>query len=146
MEPYFIKYGITNSVTQFFQGFSTSYNSLQVKFDRRFSKGLTMTTAVTWSKVLNFQSGDDGGLDFYAAQGIQRNYARADYDREFTYVQSYVYKLPIGQGEKFLSQQPAWQDPRRVAGFRRLHRPIRQADDVYRQQQPQSRPRRHRDG
>jgi len=103
MEPYYVKYGITNSITQFFQGFSTSYNSLQVKFDRRLSKGLTMTTAVTWSKILNFQSGDDGGLDFYAAQGLQRNYARADYDREFTYVQSYIYKLPIGQRERFLS-------------------------------------------
>ncbi|HEY3837515.1 MAG TPA: carboxypeptidase regulatory-like domain-containing protein, partial [Bryobacteraceae bacterium] len=103
IEPMLLKYGITNAVTQYFQGFSTSYNSLQVKFDRRLSKGLTITTAVTWSKALNFQSGDDGGLDFYAGQGLQRNYARADYDREFTYVQSYVYKLPIGQGEKFMA-------------------------------------------
>jgi outer membrane receptor protein involved in Fe transport len=102
-EPMLLKYGITNAVTQFFTGFSTSYNSLQVKFDRRLSRGLTLTTAVTWSKILNFQNGDDGGLDFYAAQGLHRNWARADYDREFTYVQSYVYKLPVGRGEKFLA-------------------------------------------
>ena len=103
VEPMLLKYGITNSVSQFFQGFSSSYNALQTKFDRRLSKGLSVTTAITWSKALGFQNGDDGGLDFYAAQGMSRSYARADYDREFTYVQSYVYKLPIGHGEKFLA-------------------------------------------
>jgi hypothetical protein len=103
IEPMLLKYGITNAVTQYFTGFSTSYNSLQVKFDRRLSRGLTITTAITWSKALNFQTGDDGALYFYAGQGLERNYARADYDREFNYIQSYVYKLPFGQGEKFLS-------------------------------------------
>src|ERR1017187_10037553 len=47
------------------------------------------------------------GLEFYAGQGIQRNYSRAGYDREFTYVQSYVYKLPFGQGEKFMGHSLA---------------------------------------
>jgi hypothetical protein len=102
-EELYSKYGITNGVTQYFAGFSSTYNSLQIKFDRRLSKGLTITTAITWSKAMDFQNGDDGGLEFYAGQGIQRNYSRAAYDREFTYVQSYVYKLPIGQGEKFLA-------------------------------------------
>ena len=106
-EELYQKWGITSTVSQFFAGFSTSYNSLQVKFDRRLSKGLTVTTAITWSKALNFQNGDDGGLEFYAGQGIQRNYSRAGYDREFTYVQSYVYKLPFGQGEKFMGHSLA---------------------------------------
>ena len=35
-EPFFAKYGTTAAVTQYFQGFSSTYNSLQVKFDRRF--------------------------------------------------------------------------------------------------------------
>jgi hypothetical protein len=56
-----VKYGVTNSINQLFQGFSTSYNSLQVKFDRRFSSGLTVTTAFTWQKAMAFQTGDHGG-------------------------------------------------------------------------------------
>ena len=46
-QPYFAKYGITSSVTQYFQGFSSTFNSLQVKFDRRLAKGLTLITAFT---------------------------------------------------------------------------------------------------
>jgi hypothetical protein len=106
-EPFFTKYGTTASVTQYFQGFSSSFNSLQVKFDRRFSGGLTMTTAFTWQKAMAFQTGDDGGLYFYAGQGLQRNWARADFDRTLNYIQSYVYQLPFGRGKQFLANNPA---------------------------------------
>src|SRR5262249_42895059 len=102
-EPFFAKYGTTAAVQQLFQGYSSTFNSLQVKFDRRFSNGLSITTAFTWQKAMDFQSGDDGGLDFYAGQGIGRNYARADFDRTLNYIQSYVYRLPFGQGQRFLS-------------------------------------------
>ena len=74
-----------------------------MKLDKRYSNGLTVTTAFTLSKAMDFQSGDDGGLDFYAGQGIQRNYARADFDRKYNFVQSYVYQLPIGPGKRFLN-------------------------------------------
>jgi Carboxypeptidase regulatory-like domain len=102
-QPYFVKYGITNSVQQLFQGFSSTYNSLQVKFDRRFSNGFSLTTAFTWQKAMAFQTGDDGGLYYYAGQGLRRNYAHADYDRKLNYIQSYLYQLPFGRGKKFLS-------------------------------------------
>jgi hypothetical protein len=106
-EPFFAKYGTTAAVTQYFRGFSSTYNSLQVKFDRRFSSGFRMTTAFTWQKAMDFQSGDDGGLDFYAGQGINRNYARADFDRTLNYIQSYVYELPFGRGKHYLSNSIA---------------------------------------
>ncbi|HWC97782.1 MAG TPA: TonB-dependent receptor [Candidatus Sulfopaludibacter sp.] len=102
-EPYFVKYGQTAAVTLFFQGFSSTYHSLQVKLDRNFRGGFRMTTAFTWQKAMDFESGDDGGLDFYAGQGMHRNYARADFDRTLNYVQSYLYELPFGQGKQFLS-------------------------------------------
>ncbi len=90
--------------TQFFQGFSSTFNSLQVKFDRRFS-GLTMTTAFTWQKAMNFQSGDDGGLArWYIDPG--RNYGRADYDRTLNWVQSFVYRPALGKGGKMFTHGP----------------------------------------
>jgi len=93
-QPYFQKFGRSVSESQFFQGFSSNYQSLQAKFDRRFSSGLTMTTAFTWQKAMDYQSGDDGGLArWYINPG--RNYARADFDRTLNFVQSYVYRPEI---------------------------------------------------
>jgi hypothetical protein len=66
-----------------------------------------MTTAFTWQKAMDFQSGDDGGLDFYAAQGIARNYARADFDRTLNFIQSYIYPLPFGQGRRYMAHSLA---------------------------------------
>ncbi len=102
-EPFFAKYGTTASVTQFFQGYSSTYNSLQVKFDRRFTGGFRITTSFTWQKAMDFESGDDGGLNFYAGQGIGRNYARADFDRTLNYIQSYIWELPFGRGKPLLA-------------------------------------------
>lgn len=102
-EELYSKFGTTAAVQQLFAAFSTSYNALQVKFDRRLSKGLTITTAFTYNKAMSFQNGDDGGLEFYAGQGIERNYSRATFDRTLNYIQSYIYKLPVGPGEHFLS-------------------------------------------
>src|ERR1035438_5715347 len=52
---------------------------------------------------MDFETADDGGLYFYAGQGLSRNYARADFDRTLNYIQSYIYKLPVGPGEHFLA-------------------------------------------
>jgi hypothetical protein len=71
-----------------------------VKLDRRFS-GLNITTAYTFGKGLGFQDGDDAGLFFYVNQ--RRNYARNNFDRKHTFVQSYVYDLPFGTGQRFLN-------------------------------------------
>lgn len=89
------------STTEFWQGFSSSYNALQVKLNRAFAAGLLVTTSFTWGKGMDYQTGDDGAYDFYV--DFQRNYARTDFDRKYTYVQSFVYELPFGVGRKWLS-------------------------------------------
>jgi hypothetical protein len=91
----------TATTTEFFQGYSSMYNSLQIKLDRRFANGLGITTSMTLAKAMDYQSGDDGGLLFYINE--RRNYARADFDRAKTFVQSYIYELPFGKGKRFLS-------------------------------------------
>ncbi len=100
------KFGRTASTNLYFAGYSTHYNALQMKIDRRFATGVSITTAYTWAKGMGYQAGDDGGLgqNWYINQ--RRNYARNDFDRTQTFVQSYVYDLPIGKGKKFLSSGP----------------------------------------
>ncbi|MBV8894981.1 MAG: TonB-dependent receptor [Acidobacteriaceae bacterium] len=89
------------TTTEFWQGFSSSYNALQVKLNRAFAAGLLLTNSFTWGKGMNYQTGDDGAYDFYV--NFQRNYARADFDRKYTFVNSFVYQLPFGVGKKWFS-------------------------------------------
>lgn len=83
-----------------FIGTSTNYNSLQVKFDRRFSEGFQLTTAYTWSKSIDY-SQDNGGFAYYI--NPQRSRARSDFDRRHMFNQSYIWELPFGQGKRYAS-------------------------------------------
>ena len=101
-QPFFAKYGTTSSVTQYFQGFSSTYNSLQ-------SSSIAVQQRPHYDNRVyvaegdGFPGGDDGGLAFYAGQGLHRNYARADFDRTLNYIQSYIYQLPFGKGKRYLN-------------------------------------------
>jgi carboxypeptidase family protein len=99
--PEFLPFGRTAATNLLFAGYSSSYHALQVKFDRRFSGGFATTTAYTFGKGMSFQTGDDGGLFFYINQ--RRNYARNDFDRTQTFVQSIVYDLPFGNGKRLVN-------------------------------------------
>src|SRR6516164_8080444 len=99
--PEFGPFGRTASTNLLFAGYSSNYHALQVKFDRRFSSGFATTTAYTFGKGMGFQTGDDGGLSFYINQ--RRDYARNDFDRTQTFVQSIVYDLPFGKGKSLVN-------------------------------------------
>ncbi len=103
-EPLNILFGKTAGDTLYWDGFSSSYNALQVKVDRRFTD-LNILTSFTWGKGMNFQGGDDGALMWQI--GANRSYARTDWDRTLTYIQSYVYQLPFGVGKRMLTHGPA---------------------------------------
>jgi hypothetical protein len=103
-EPLDILYGKTAGDTLYWDGFSSSYNALQAKLERRLGD-LNILTAFTWGKGMDYQQSDDGAL--YWQIGAQRNYARTDWDRTLTYVQSYVYQLPAGVGKKWMNSGPA---------------------------------------
>ncbi|WP_263365997.1 TonB-dependent receptor [Edaphobacter bradus] len=100
-KPENIAFGRTAATQLIFQGFSSNYQSLQTQLNKRFSNGLSFTTAFTWGKGLNYMDGDDGGLKFFINQ--RRNYAPADYDRALNYEQSFTYELPFGRGHNRLN-------------------------------------------
>jgi outer membrane receptor protein involved in Fe transport len=100
-QPEYSAFHRTANTQLLFAGYSSMYNALQVKLDRRLATDLMVTTAYTYGRGMSYQSGDDGGLDFYVNQ--RRNYARNDYDRTHTFSQSYMYTLPFGPGKRWLT-------------------------------------------
>jgi hypothetical protein len=93
------------ATTEFFQGFSSSFHSLQAKVNRRFSNGFFMTNSFTWQKAMGYNSDDGGPDDFYI--NFQRNYSRLSFDRTLNLVQSLRYELPWGPGKALLSHGAA---------------------------------------
>ena len=93
----------TASTTERFAGASSDYNALQVKFDRRVGSGFILTTSYTYGKALGFieENGENSnGIQYYI--NFQRNYARADFDRTHMFVQSQIWDLPFGKGQRWL--------------------------------------------
>jgi len=90
-----------------FAGASSDYNALQVKFDRRISTGFLLTTSYTYGKALGYieENGENSnGIDYYI--NFRRNYARADFDRTHMFVQSFIWDLPFGKGQRWVHSRP----------------------------------------
>ena len=98
--PLWAKFRRDTDTNLSFIGTSNNYNSMQVKFDRRFSGGFSMTTAYTWSKAIDI-SNDNGGFAYYI--NPKRSRATADFDRRHMFNQSYIWELPFGKGKSFLN-------------------------------------------
>jgi hypothetical protein len=98
-------YPHTGTVTQFFVPVSAMYSALQAKIDRRFSTLLGITTSISYQKGMAYYNGgdDDGFYGFYLNGQYHRNWGLNDFNRTFSFVQSYVFQLPFGRGKHFLN-------------------------------------------
>ncbi|HTS70178.1 MAG TPA: hypothetical protein VMO17_14450, partial [Terriglobia bacterium] len=78
----------------------SSYNSLQAKLQKRFSKGLVFLASYTWQKCLSIQDEGQSG-------SIQNPYnwsadkGNCDFNVPQIFVFSYAYELPFGKGKAF---------------------------------------------
>jgi carboxypeptidase family protein/TonB-dependent receptor-like protein len=76
------------------------YHSLQVKFQRRFSNGLTILSAYTWAKSIDTNSTYFGtsasGAFPENSYDLAAEKARSDFDFRHRFSLAYVYDLPIG--------------------------------------------------
>jgi hypothetical protein len=102
-DPYYVAFGKTAAVTQYFIGDSSNYESLQAQLSRRFTHGLAFVTAFTWGKAQGYQTGgQDGALLFFSGP-IRRNYNLLDFDRKRNFEQTVTYELPAGHGHRLFS-------------------------------------------
>jgi hypothetical protein len=89
---------------------TSNYNSLQVKAQKRFTRGLSFLTAYTYSKSIDLSSergeGDRGGGFDTGGGNVRdlRGYSRglSGFDVRQRLVFSYVYELPFGRGRRYL--------------------------------------------
>ncbi len=86
---------------------TSNYNSLQVKGQKRFSRGLQFLAAYTWSKSIDLSSergnGDRAGIDGGDERNLQGYYrGLSGFDVRHRFVVSYIYELPFGSGRTFL--------------------------------------------
>jgi hypothetical protein len=102
--PQFGPYGRTAETTGWMRS-NTTYHSLQTKLDKRFSRGLLVTTSYTLGRSINFWQGDTNGGIITPAD-IELSRGRAEYDRLHNYVQSFVYQLPVGPEGRWLQSGP----------------------------------------
>jgi len=87
-----------------------NYHSLQMKYQRRFSQGLTALFAYTFAKTLT-DAGDllsGGGVAGYRAPavagwGIRKDMGLAPFDIRHAVSASGTYDLPFGRGRKYMS-------------------------------------------
>lgn len=88
-------------------GANSSYNSLQVRAQRRFRKDLTLTADYVWSKAMNLADSDNGNLNATNGGGNpltdpyhpRNDWAPASFDRTHAFNLNYIYTIPYhGKG------------------------------------------------
>ena len=128
-QPEFPTFGRTANTNLLFAGYSSSYNALQVKFDRKFSGGLK-PRRLTFGKGMGFQQGDDGGLTFTSINaGItpERLRSHANFRTE------YRLRSPVWQRQA-LGFFGSWRrDSRWLAHFQLYDDYVRPSAFLYRQ-------------
>ena len=94
-----------SDITEALNEFYAHYDSLQVRYEQRFTGGLTLLNSFTWEHSLdnasasleaNTPSPQDGN-------NLPGSYGQSDYNLPIIDVTSLVYELPVGHGRRFLS-------------------------------------------
>lgn len=93
----------------FSAGFS-SYNALQVKLEKRYSKGLYLSNSFTWSKAIDNASGalemgngDQQALNYF---NFQSSKGLSSYDQPLNNTTTIVWDLPFGHARRFGASLP----------------------------------------
>ncbi|MEZ5391430.1 MAG: hypothetical protein R2724_00830 [Bryobacterales bacterium] len=81
--------------------YNGSYNSLQVKLNKRYSNGLQFNMNYTWQKALDGQSSLAESQKTQDPFNRRNDYGRSSWDIRHVFVFAYVYELPFGRGRKF---------------------------------------------
>lgn len=98
-KPFFQKFGWSQNLRYYGSDASNNYHSLQTRFDKRFSRGLSIMSHYTWSKNIDYD-GTYYPRDARLARGASSN------NRPHVFFVSSLYEVPVGRGRPFLANAP----------------------------------------
>jgi hypothetical protein len=86
-----------------FMANNSRYHGLQTKVERRFTGGLSLLAAYTWSHSIDAAStfGGDSAQNFYDRKGT--GYGNSQFDLRHNFIVSSLYQLPFGPGRRYLN-------------------------------------------
>jgi hypothetical protein len=92
-----------SDITEGRNEFYSHFDSLQVKYEQRFTGGLTLLNAFTWEHSLDNASASlEGNTPSpQDANNIRADYAQSDYNLPLANITSLLYELPFGHGRRF---------------------------------------------
>ncbi len=100
--PYFAKFGWTtgqlqrNNQLAGYPELKSNYNSLQLRVEKRFHRGLFLTSNFTWDKSLDEGTfGPTNQFDFHS------NYGNSDFTRPWSFISAASWILPFGRGKEY---------------------------------------------
>ena len=92
----------------------SSFNSLNVRLERRFAYGLTFNTNFLYSKSLDLgnlpSTSGAGDVNVQNRNNIAAEWGPSDTHQKLRYIGSFVYDLPFGRGRQWLTSAPRWLD------------------------------------
>jgi hypothetical protein len=95
-KPFFQKFGWSQNLRYYGSDASNNYHSVQMRFDKRFSRGFSAMSHFTWSKNIDY----DGT---YYPQDAKLARGPASNNRERVFFLASLYEVPVGKGRKYLS-------------------------------------------
>src|SRR5262249_1163946 len=100
-----LQFGNRTAETDLWQGYlSGNYHALQVASNRKFTHGLLIKGAYTYSRAIDFTD-DDGwaNLTWNDPNVFKRNRAPAGFNTPHIFQLAYIYELPVGKGKTWAS-------------------------------------------
>jgi hypothetical protein len=98
--PLFAQFGRTTTTREWDGRTHSNYHALQTTLNRRFSRGLLLKSAYTWSKAIDEATYSDWTEFLWNAPSVYgRNRALASHDTPHNFQLALVYELPFGPGK-----------------------------------------------
>ncbi|HLH02525.1 MAG TPA: TonB-dependent receptor [Bryobacteraceae bacterium] len=98
--PFYNLFGLEQGIYQYCNCDNSNYNSLQVKLQKQFSRGLDFLLTYTWGKALDYQGEGGGGSPSNVYNG-RNDYGVASWDREHTVTLTHNFDIPVGRGRRW---------------------------------------------
>ncbi|MFN7999008.1 MAG: TonB-dependent receptor [Bryobacteraceae bacterium] len=111
----FYKFGDTQAIYDVCNCDNSSYNSLQMKMQKRVSRGLDFLLTYTWSKAM---TNGEGGYGFADNYNVRNDHGPASFDRTHALTLLNNWELPFGKGRRYMTNTSKAVDA--VAGGWRL--------------------------